>query len=74
MKEKYMFSLMAPNIIKFKSEIKIHKYIEENVKMKRSQLKTPVLLIAFNRPDLTEKVFEEIRKARPKHGKYKTEN
>ncbi len=29
------------------------------------QLKTPVCLIIFNRPDTTEKVFEAIRKAKP---------
>lgn len=34
--------------------------------MKKTKLKTPVLLIAFNRPDITEKVFQQIRKARPK--------
>lgn len=28
-------------------------------------LKTPVLFIIFNRPDTTERVFEEIRKAKP---------
>ncbi|MCK9344978.1 MAG: hypothetical protein M0P64_02540 [Candidatus Pacebacteria bacterium] len=27
---------------------------------------TPILLLIFNRPDTTAKVFEEIRKARPK--------
>jgi len=30
-------------------------------------LKTPILLLIFNRPDVTEKVFEEIRKAEPKY-------
>ena len=30
------------------------------------QLETPVLLIIFNRPDTTHKVFEQIRLARPK--------
>lgn len=34
--------------------------------MKKTQLKTPVLLIAFKRPETTKRVFEEIRKARPK--------
>ena len=29
------------------------------------QLKTPVVLIIFNRPETTSRVFEEIRKARP---------
>ncbi len=29
------------------------------------QLNTPVALLIFNRPDTTEKVFEEIRRARP---------
>ena len=29
-------------------------------------LDTPIVLIIFNRPDLTEKVFKEIRKLRPK--------
>jgi hypothetical protein len=31
------------------------------------QLDTPVLLIAFNRPDTTQVVFDKIRAARPKH-------
>lgn len=30
-------------------------------------LQTPVLLLVFNRPDTTKRVFEEIRKARPTH-------
>ena len=30
------------------------------------QLSTPVLFLIFNRPDTTERVFEEIRKAKPK--------
>lgn len=34
--------------------------------MVKKQLNIPVLLIAFNRPNFTEKVFKEIRKARPK--------
>lgn len=34
--------------------------------MKSSQLETPVLLCAFNRPDKARQVFEMIRKARPK--------
>ena len=29
------------------------------------KLTTPVAMIIFNRPDTTEKVFEEIRKAQP---------
>lgn len=33
--------------------------------MKKTNLKTPVLFIIFNRPDTTEKVFAEIRKYRP---------
>lgn len=33
--------------------------------MTASQLKTPVTFIIFNRPDTTEKVFAEIRRARP---------
>lgn len=34
---------------------------------KKSQLSTPVLLIAFNRPDTARKVFECIRLVRPTH-------
>ena len=34
--------------------------------MADNQLDTPVLLIAFNRPETTAKVFNEIRKAKPK--------
>lgn len=34
--------------------------------MQRHQLKTPVLFLIFNRPDITYKVFNEIRKAKPK--------
>ncbi len=30
-------------------------------------LQTPVLLLIFNRPETTERVFQEIRKARPPH-------
>ena len=30
-----------------------------------SQTKTPILLIGFNRPDTMQKVFDEVRKARP---------
>ncbi len=33
---------------------------------KTNPLKTPVLFLVFNRPDSTEKVFNEIRKAEPK--------
>ncbi|MBT9168466.1 MAG: hypothetical protein DDT22_00506 [candidate division WS2 bacterium] len=33
--------------------------------MSNWQLKTPVVFLIFNRPDTTEKVFEEIRRARP---------
>jgi hypothetical protein len=33
---------------------------------KENFLDTPVLLLSFNRPDLTKEVFSEIRKARPK--------
>ena len=33
--------------------------------MKKYQLKTPVVLIIFKRPDTTEKVFEAIRQAKP---------
>lgn len=33
--------------------------------MTQWQLKTPVVLIIFNRPDTTERVFEAIRQARP---------
>lgn len=33
--------------------------------MSNWQLKTPVAFLIFNRPDTTEKVFEEIRRARP---------
>lgn len=32
-----------------------------------SEYNTPILLIAFNRPDTTAKVFEQIRKLKPKH-------
>jgi hypothetical protein len=35
-------------------------------KKNRKNLETPVLFLIFNRPDTTEKVFKEIRKARPK--------
>lgn len=31
-----------------------------------NQLKTPILFIIFNRPETTERVFNEIRKAKPK--------
>jgi len=31
------------------------------------QLKIPILLMAFNRPDTTQKIFDEIRKAKPKN-------
>lgn len=34
--------------------------------MKKTQLETPILLITFKRPDTTKKVFEEIKKVRPK--------
>lgn len=34
--------------------------------MKKSQLNTPILFIAFNRPDITKIVFDEIKKVRPK--------
>lgn len=34
--------------------------------MAKKQLDTPVLFLVFNRPKTTKKVFEEIRKARPK--------
>lgn len=30
-----------------------------------NSLKTPVVLFAFNRPDITERVFDEIKKAKP---------
>jgi hypothetical protein len=30
-----------------------------------SQIKTPVVLITFNRPDTTKKVFDVIRKVKP---------
>lgn len=33
--------------------------------MVKWQLKTPVVLLIFNRPDATEKVFEKIRQAKP---------
>jgi len=33
---------------------------------KKNPLKTPVLFLIFNRPDCTQKVFNEIRKAKPK--------
>ena len=33
--------------------------------MKNSKLKTPVVLIIFNRPDTTEQGFSEIAKAKP---------
>ena len=29
------------------------------------QVKTPIMFLAFNRPDCTERVFESIRKVRP---------
>lgn len=35
--------------------------------MQRYQLTTPVLFLIFNRPDITYKVFNEIKKAKPKH-------
>src|SRR4030042_6453503 len=34
--------------------------------MSNCKLTTPVLFLIFNRPDTTEKVFDEIRKAKPK--------
>ncbi|MFA5953747.1 MAG: hypothetical protein WC812_04095 [Candidatus Pacearchaeota archaeon] len=34
--------------------------------MNNLSINTPILLIAFNRPDLVKKVFEEIKKAKPK--------
>lgn len=37
-----------------------------NAFFKNSFLSTPILLIIFNRPDVTSKVFETIRKAKPK--------
>jgi tetratricopeptide (TPR) repeat protein len=37
----------------------------ENMNTKEWQLKTPVCLIIFNRPDTTAKVFEAIRQAKP---------
>jgi hypothetical protein len=37
----------------------------ENYSMTDFQLKTPVALIIFNRPDTTERVFTEIARARP---------
>lgn len=43
--------------------IKIHK---ESVVEKKNSLETAVLLLIFNRPKITEEVFEEIRKVRPK--------
>ncbi|MGL5078613.1 MAG: glycosyltransferase family 2 protein, partial [Waterburya sp.] len=33
--------------------------------MSNFQLKTPIVLIIFRRPDTTKKVFEAIRKAKP---------
>lgn len=33
--------------------------------MNNKPLTTPVLLLAFNRPELTKQVFEQIRKVRP---------
>lgn len=33
----------------------------------KERLATPVLFIIFNRPDTTQKVFDEIRKAKPKY-------
>lgn len=33
--------------------------------LNKIQLKTPILFLIFNRPDTTQKVFEEIRKAKP---------
>src|SRR3989338_283785 len=35
--------------------------------MTKDQFNTPILLIAFNRPETTKIVFEEIRKVRPKN-------
>ena len=40
--------------------------IEKIVQMEQIPLETPVLFLIFNRPDLTEKVFGQIRKVRPK--------
>jgi len=34
--------------------------------LKNDQLKTPVLFLVFNRPDITRLVFEKIRQAKPK--------
>jgi hypothetical protein len=39
------------------------KYKYDSEKLKR--LETPVLFLIFNRPDLTQKVFNEIKKAKP---------
>ena len=33
--------------------------------MNQRILKTPVLLLAFNRPDLTSRIFEKIREVKP---------
>ncbi len=32
----------------------------------KKQLNTPILFLTFNRPDLTQRVFDEIKKAQPK--------
>ena len=37
----------------------------QNLFTKTSYLNTPILFIVFNRPDVTAKVFESIKKARP---------
>jgi hypothetical protein len=37
-----------------------------NNKSEKSKLETPVLFLIFNRPDKTERVFKEIKKAKPK--------
>ena len=34
--------------------------------MSDKELSTPVLFLIFNRPDTTQQVFNEIRKAKPK--------
>ncbi len=37
------------------------------MEINQNQLKIPILLLIFNRPDLTKKVFDQIRQVRPLH-------
>ncbi len=47
------------------SQQETRKFIVDN-KVKTKNFETPILFIIFNRPDVAQKVFEEIRKIKPK--------